>query len=150
MEGKVIAVSPPQTFDLRTPAELTTEVNGAKTAGLPAVGFNELKKEWIAQRFNQHSSVIKIDELVTIIDPYANSTNLEVMQLKTGGIIELWQAILHCEILSYIYDEMAKDAEFLNKELAEIRSILEQRAKDKANARNANNADALLGKIATG
>ena len=117
---------------------------------MPAVGFNELKKECVAQRFNQHSSVIKIDELVTIIDPYANSTNLEVMQLKTGGIIELWQAILHCEILSYIYDEMAKDAEFLNKELAEIRSILEQRAKDKANARNANNADALLGKIATG
>lgn len=150
MNDKAIAISPPQTFDLRTPAELTTEVNGAKTAGLPAVGFNELKKEWIAQRFNQHSHVIRIDELVTIIDAYANCTNSEVAQLKSSGIIPLWKAILHYEILSYIEDERIKNSDFLSQPIDKIRQILYKRAQASAAAMNVVNPDSILANIAGG
>ncbi len=145
-----IEVSPPQNFDLRTAAELTEEISKAKTSGLPAVGFNALNQEWVEQRFNQNGSVVKINKMVAIIDPYSNCSSQEVIQLKTSGIAELWQAILHCEILSYIHDEMSKDAEFLNKSVDEIRTILEQKAKDKAASRQPVTADAILGKIAVG
>lgn len=105
----VVTVSPPKTFELVTPAELTQELS---TAGLPATALQQLTRDYLVSRFTQNGDLSKTYKIIEIVDPYAAKSTTDIIALKSAGVIQLYQAILHEEILSYIADEVAKDRGF--------------------------------------
>ena len=142
-----IIVSPPKTFELQSPKELTTELSEGKSANIPNVALNELSKEYISQRFTQNAQVVKINDVVQYCDPYCNKSTQEMVLLKGAGIVQLWQCILHEEIISFIDEELQKSETYLEKDLAVIKTELEAKAKAKAAESSPNTAPNLLAQI---
>jgi hypothetical protein len=145
-EGDIM-VSAPKTFDLQTPKELTTELSEGKTAGIPNVAMNELSREYVAQRFAQNGAAVRVNDIVQYCDPYCNKSTQEIVTLKGAGIVQLWQCILHEEIISFIAVKLNEKASYLDTDLAQIKTDMEAMAKDKAAESTPNTATNLMAQI---
>ena len=148
-ENKAIKVSPPKTFELLTSQELTSELSEGKKSGIPNIALLELNKEYIQQRFPQNGVASRIATIVNYCDPYSIKSSEEIALLKGQGIIQLWQAILHEEIINYIQEEQLNDSEFINKDLPEIKTTIEAKAKARADESKVN-ANTLMNQLANG
>lgn len=136
-----VTVSAPKQFDLTTSAQLTTELG---VATLPTVAKAKLNVEYLAKRFPQDGNIVKIGEIVELVDAYAYNTPQEIIMFKGAGVIQLWQVILHNEILNFIADEVDKDEKFLEKDYQAIKTTLIALAKTQAATFGTNTADKLL------
>lgn len=142
-----IMVSAPKTFDLQTPKELTTELSEGKTANISNVALNELSREYMAQRFTQNGKAVKVNDIVQYCDPYCNKSTQEIVTLKGAGIVQLWQCILHEEIISFIAIKLNENPDYLATDLATIKTDMETMAKAKAAESTPNTATNILATI---
>lgn len=142
-----IMVSAPKQFDLTTSAQLTTELSAAN---LPTVAKAKLNIEYLSKRFPQNPDIAKVGTLVELIDPYAYNTAQEIAIYKGMGTIQVWQVILHNEILNYIADELDKDAKFLEKSNQDIKKYLIALPKVQAATFGGKSADNILNDMGGG
>lgn len=142
-----IKVSPPKTFDLITKQELTDEL---ANTNLPMLARKNLVRDYYTHRFSQQSDVVRIAEIVDIVDPYSYKTTTELLALKAANAVQLWQVVLHEEIQSYIDELMFEDEDFLDKELPIIKTALVDKAKARASEMTGATAPRSASEIVTG
>lgn len=114
----------PQNFEMRTDAELTTEIKNA-----PSFSRAMLAQQYLDTRFPIEEVKSAIMKLSVKVDPYFNLDAKEVMMLSASGIIEKWEAIMHFKIESIIRDLVYEDEGFLNLEYLEQKKKIEDVAK---------------------
>jgi hypothetical protein len=114
----------PQNFEMRTDAELTTEIKNA-----PSFSRAMLAQQYLDTRFPIEEVKSAIMKLSVKVDPYFNLDAKEVMMLSASGIIEKWEAIMHFKVESIIRDLVYENEGFLNLEYLEQKKKIEDVAK---------------------
>ena len=127
----------PTQFYLNTSFELTEEIKLADEAGAPPLVTSALRKQYIDTRFNSTDPVLKrVNDIVNYVDGLANLDNADIIGYISTGILSKWESRLHTKILSYIEQKIAGDPQYLDKELADIKTDLETMAKTEDTAAN--------------
>jgi len=147
-----IHLTKPIEFDLKTSSELSAEIGEAKKNGMPDFVQENLMHQYNSSRFYGNTNIEKRAQIVSAIDSLSTYTIQEIATLKAQGMIELWQVVLHVNMSALIGAQIAKNAKFLEQDVADISVILIAEAKALAAAMQPNSAanivDSLGGGIA--
>jgi hypothetical protein len=92
---------------------LQRSFSDAMTAGLPVPYLSKLLKEGMKQRFKGSYKAERIVEIVTKLDSLMTKTDMEIISLLGGGVIQKWQAVLHSNIYNMIDEEQSKNEEYV-------------------------------------
>lgn len=118
------AIRYPQTFEIRTDAELSAEMKEA-----PSFAQKTLAAAYADARFPiQESSSDRIKAIMNL-DPLFGSDAKEVVAAVGAGIIPKWKAALHFEINYFLELAIEQNADFLMLERPAQRAIIEGLAK---------------------
>jgi hypothetical protein len=144
-ENNMIEVVAPNEFTIRSSDALTKEFSDAMTAGLPVPYLSKLLKEGMKQRFKGSYKAERIVEIVTKLDSLMTKTDMEIISLLGGGVIQKWQAVLHSNIYNMIDEEQSKNEEFIFGDIfADIFPVLKGKAEEMAVTANVRTAEQIL------
>jgi len=139
-----IHLTKPIEFDLKTSSELSAEIGEAKKNGMPDFVQENLMHQYNSSRFYGNTNIEKRAQIVSAIDSLSTYTIQEIATLKAQGMIELWQVVLHVNMSALIGAQIAKKADFLEQEVADISVTLIAEAKALAAAMQPNSAANIL------
>ena len=112
-ENNMIEVVAPNEFTIRSSDALTKEFAEAMEAKLPVPYLSKLLKEGMKQRFKGSYKAERIVDIVTKLDSLMTKTDMEIISLLGGGVIQKWQAVLHSNIYNMIDEQQSKNEEFI-------------------------------------
>lgn len=140
----------PQTFDIRTDADILADIKEARDSGAPVHIINTLIHQYISQRFYSEKETAIVSNLISQADRLVTLTNDEVIQRKAQGVVAAWEIVLHDSAFNLVNELIAEDPEFLNLDLQVQVERLEARAKQKTPSSTNTVAQRLLDSIDTG
>lgn len=117
---------PPQTFEIRSAADITEEL-----ASAPGAAKRLLMPEYARQRFGVKKNQQQVMDLAIQVDVLAAMTPDEVIKIVSSGQLPKYKAVLHYEAINLIEEAIDEDENFMNLGLREKTEILEQMAKDR-------------------
>lgn len=101
---KPLQLGAPQSFAIRSDADLTEEISQAKTSGMPDIAVQTLLRQYADTRFNSQEEVGDIFSLVFAADRLVTLSQQEITQKLITRTVQPWEAILHDSINYFIED----------------------------------------------
>jgi len=127
----------PTAFQMFTPDELTAEIARAREANLPDTYIAGLTRLIYDTRFSSlNTQSDKIIQVANYVDAVAYKTDEQINSALLNGTIAKWQSTLHTSFNAYLAQEIAEDSDFLDKELKDIKVILDAKAQAQQSAIN--------------
>ena len=143
---KAYTLTPPVSFDIRTPEEMLVELSQAITQGLPPATIEYLSWQYTSAKFKGDRSAIEAFDSIAKADRFNSAPWAMVTSEAAAGRAQTWEVFLHYGSL-YVYELLASEDEmFVTLDSEEKAVKMQDKAKELANnAAPANNA---LGKLA--
>jgi len=126
-EGHII--HEPTEFTIRSSAELTTEIESAKKAGLPDMVIGELNRQYVHTRLTTDTDADRINEIIEHIDSLRHQDANEISLAVAAGAVERWRWNLHLSVYSWILQKIDDNPEYLNGSIESIKADMEAMAK---------------------
>lgn len=101
---KALQLGAPQSFAIRSDADLTEEISKAKESGMPDIAVQTLLRQYADTRFNSQEEVGDIFALVFAADRLVTLSQQEITQKLITRTVQPWEAILHDSINYFIED----------------------------------------------
>lgn len=134
-----ISVNPPKTFELISANELIDEIATARTSGLPDSAMGELQYDYVVKRFSQQANIGRFTEIARYCDVLFSKDDISI-QLN-AKYYTAYELVLHQHIYTFITEKESESEGFIDKDLAEIKPILVEMAKAKAEELSSGNID---------
>jgi hypothetical protein len=97
-----VSIGAPQSFAIRSDADLTEELTSAKNAGIPEVAMQALLREYADTRFNSQEDVQEVFALTFAADRLVSMAQNDITQKIVLGTVAKWESILHDSIAAFI------------------------------------------------
>lgn len=146
-EFKQPELSYPKTFDFKSSEDYLIDITNAMTNGLPPSFIQLLLINYLNSYFADGSKTTEVFKIIASVDRLWGMKQEEINIKMAKGTISKWEDILHSSILLFITEAIDEDAEFLLKDLAIQKDILEQKAKEKESEISSNPVNDLLNQI---
>lgn len=144
-------VGPPTEFSIKNASDLTEEYAKAQESHLPSYMQLGIMNDFVKQRFGQDEFTTRLNQIISLADPYITFSNDDIIGRKGAGIIDTWQVILHDSISLFVHQKLTEDEKYLEKKDMEIVADLEAMAKEKANllpSKQLGSTQSILGNLA--
>ena len=139
-------LTPPATFDIRTPEELLAELTEAISSGLPPAIIDYLSWQYTSSKFKGDQGAMDAFDAIAKSDRFVSQPWAMITSEAAAGRAEGWEIMLHYGAL-YIYELLASEDEtFAGMKAGERALKMQERSKLlSAGSATKNNA---LGKLA--
>ena len=115
-------------FSIRNPDQLSAELKQANESGLPSFVLTKLIDSQLELRFADDISIRRMSEIARYCDPLYGMAPTQAVMLIGRGVQE-YQAYIHFQFEQLIEQAQSADQKFLEKELPEIKAVLETMAR---------------------
>jgi hypothetical protein len=140
----------PKTFDFLTEADILNDIAVARASGAPAVIIHALIYQFIDRRFHSEGEKAKAIEVLIAADRLLTLSNDDIIKRKAQGAVDNWEIVLHDSGLKFINELILADPNFLELELEDQVSKLEELAKTSTPNQSANRAQELADRLIGG
>lgn len=128
---KMPDIKRPNNFTIRTYKEITAELADARANNLPELAIEKLVNEYFITRFSINAEFLNIYKVIKQIDTLFIKTDVQIVTGVNNGTIKPEDVMLHNHIISFIYEELALDPNFLNQDIETIKAKLIEKAEGK-------------------
>lgn len=132
----------PQTFEIRTDAEITEELQKA-----PAYAQKMLALQYLDARFPIQDAKADRMKLAIKLDPLFGKTDTDIAKSVGVGATPKWKYALHNEVNYFIDLAIEANPNFMELEMAEQRRIVEELAKAAVPAETELTPDSILNQL---
>ena len=140
----------PKTFDFLTEADILNDIAVARASGAPAVIIHALIYQFIDRRFHSEGEKAKAIEVLIAADRLLTLSNDDIIKRKAQGAVDNWEIVLHDSGLKFINELILADPSFLELELEDQVTKLEELAKTSTPNQSANRAQELADRLIGG
>ena len=145
---KAYTLTPPVSFDIRTPEEMLAELTGAIASGLPPAIIDYLSWQYTSAKFKGDPDALGAFDAIAKADRYVSQPWAMVTSEAASGRAQPWEILLHYGSL-YVYELLAaEDETFAALESDEKAARMQEKAKELAtSSAPANNALSKLSEL---
>lgn len=131
----------PKTFDFKSPEDYLMNLEDAMKNNLPPSFIQMLLIQYINSFYSDDEKTQAIFKLIIEADRLFGLTQNEINLKLAKMTVEKWEDILHTSALSFINDLILENKNFLNQDIKIQKEQLQQKAKDKADEMEPDEAD---------
>lgn len=145
---KAYTLTPPVSFDIRTPEEMLAELTEAIASGLPPAIIDYLSWQYTATKFKGDETAMNAFDAISKADRFQSSPWAMITSEAASGRAQPWEVLLHYGAL-YVYELLASEEEnFVTLDAAEKAVRMQEKAKELAtSSAPANNALSKLAEL---
>lgn len=139
------SLSYPKTFDFKSSEDYLNDIKNAMASNLPPSFIQTILMSYLNSYYGDNSGAMEIFKTISETDRLFGMSQDEINMKMAKGTIAKWEDILHSSILHFINESIAENPKFLDKQIAEQKNILIDKAKEKESEMNV--ADNFLANI---